>query len=68
MGMICKQAKEDENEQWLWAKPFLLEYQECLNKLQDFEANSGEFLTRLKLAIHIPAELRLMKKAGPNYI
>ena len=50
MGMICKQAKEDENEQWLWAN------------------NSGEFLTRLKLAIHIPAELRLMKKAGPNYI
>ena len=68
MGMICKQAKEDENEQWLWAKPFLLEYQECLKKLQDFEANSGEFLTRLKLAIHIPAELRLMKKAGPNYV
>ena len=68
MGMICKQAKEDENEQWLWAKPFLLEYQECLNKLQDFESNSGEFLSRLKLAIHIPAELRLMKKAGPNYI
>ncbi len=65
MGMICKQAKEDEGEQWLWAKPFLLEYQECLQKLQDFEANSGEFLTRLKLAIHIPAELRLMKKAGP---
>ena len=66
MRMICKQAKEDENEQWLWAKPFLLEYQECLNK--DFETNSGEFLTRLKLAIHIPAELRLMKKAGPNCI